>query len=48
MKTILIWLMERELEKCKKDLQQETHAVVRKAKLHRLGSYTTTLLFLKS
>jgi hypothetical protein len=40
--------MKRELEKCRKDLQQETHAVVRKAKLHRLDNYTTTLMFLKS
>jgi len=47
MKTILIWLMERELENCKKDLQKETHAVVRKAKQHRVETYKTALLFLK-
>jgi len=48
MKTILIWLMKRELEKCRKDLQQETHTVMKKAKQHRVDNYTTTLMFLKS
>ena len=48
MKKLLIWLMQRELERCREDLQQETHSTVRKAKQHRVDNYTTTLMFLKS
>ena len=47
MKRLLIWLLQRELERCKKDLQCETNSIVRKAKLHRVDNYTTTLMFLK-
>jgi len=47
MKTIIIWLLERELERCKKDLQKETHSIIKKAKEHRVETYKTALLFLK-
>ena len=48
MKRLLIWLMKRELNRAKKDLDKETEAVFRKAKRHVVDNYTTTILFLKS